>query len=77
MTFLDKILFWRKKPTVESVSMAVAVRNALHICVDETTITDDQFEALYCTILENEVYGRRNAAETIDAFFKDHGITIE
>ena len=67
-------MFWRKKPTLDSVSMAVAVRSALHVCVDDTTITPDQFESLYCTILENEVYGKRNAAETIDSFFKKHGI---
>jgi hypothetical protein len=65
---LRSFLFWRKKPTVESVSTAVSVRNALHICVDDFVMTDEQFEELYCAVLENEVCRYRSAGEIINEF---------
>ncbi len=73
MNWLQSLLFWRKKPTVESVSMAVKVRNALRVVVDGSDITDEQFEALYCAVLEREVYGGYSD-ELINEFFQKHGI---
>jgi hypothetical protein len=72
---LQSLLFWRKKPTVESVSAQVSVRNALNVVVAGSSITQDQFEALYCAVLEDEIIGGRNAAEIINKFFTEHGIT--
>ncbi len=74
MNWIRKIRsHWRRTP---EVPLSVSVRNALRVVVYGCDITDEQFEALYCAILENEIDGHRDVAEIIDNFFKFYDIKV-
>lgn len=61
------------KVSPSATPFADAVCRALHLCVDDAKppLSPDEFEALYCEILEDEVRQGRNAAEIINRFMKE------
>jgi hypothetical protein len=76
---LRSLLFWKKKPTVESVSMAVKVRNALRVVMSDTDISDEQFEELYCLVIDREVNHPHSydSGGLIGEFIREHAIKIK
>jgi hypothetical protein len=68
------VLLGVKQMPSPEIPLSTVVRNALRTCVEGYEITEDQFEALYCGILEDEVYGRKNATGILNEFFAKHGI---
>jgi hypothetical protein len=60
------------------VPLDIAVRNALRVCIQPVQLTEEQFEALYCLIMENEVLApnHKDAGEIITKFFKENNIHI-
>lgn len=52
------------------------VRKALEMVIEGATpkLTEQQFEQLYCRILESEVRGDRKAANILNDFFNENNI---
>jgi len=62
-----------------NIPLSVVVRNTLHACVDDTDITQSQFEELFCLCMENEANRKMkrpavNTGELLEQFCSNRSI---
>jgi hypothetical protein len=62
-------LFLNCSPIQPEIPLANQVRTALRNLIRDTGYTDEEFESLFCKILDSEVHGRRDAAEIINNWY--------
>lgn len=63
-------IFFNSQPIEPEVPLATQVRNSLKTCLRDIRHTDEEFEKLFHEVLDDEVYGRKNAAELINNFVR-------